>query len=286
MVHDRSPTELAYFPGCSLVTTAKECHLSVKRFCENIGLKLHELEDWNCCGTSSVHNVDPEAALRLPWRVLSLVPPGSPLLVVCPSCHLRLQLARHKLENDLQAREEYARWFGRSYQGVEILPFLSLVKLLSWQELLSRYHPHLKGLRFAPYYGCMLSAPPVLASEWPPCHEVMEEVGRLLGAEPVAWGYTNQCCGTYLSVVRPDVVGNMVNRIMQEAQRFGAECLVTPCAMCQLNLEIRCTLKDPLPVLHFSEFLALSFGLAKNSWFRYHFVDPRPLLQRYGLLGS
>jgi heterodisulfide reductase subunit B len=55
--------------------------------------------------------------------------------------------------------------------------------------------------------------------------------------------------------------------------------------MCQLNLEIRCTLEIRIPTLHFSEILALAFG-AKGSrnWFRRHLVDPMPLLKAKGLI--
>jgi heterodisulfide reductase subunit B len=60
---------------------------------------------------------------------------------------------------------------------------------------------------------------------------------------------------------------------------------VTACAMCQLNLEIRCTLKDKIPTLHFSEILALAFGAkGSKSWFKRHLVDPMPLLKSKGLI--
>jgi heterodisulfide reductase subunit B len=55
--------------------------------------------------------------------------------------------------------------------------------------------------------------------------------------------------------------------------------------MCQLNLEIRCTLKQSLPVFHFSEILALALGAQDyKAWFARHLVDPKGLLQTRGLI--
>jgi heterodisulfide reductase subunit B len=77
----------------------------------------------------------------------------------------------------------------------------------------------------------------------------------------------------------------LVNKIIEGANKVGAECIITACAMCQLNLEIRCTLDSKIPVLHLSEILALALGAERyGSWFKRHLVDPRPILKSRGLL--
>ncbi len=280
---DNLPKRLYYYPGCSLVTSAKECHVSVVNVCRWAGIELIELEDWNCCGASSAHSINSRLAYRLAWRVLSLVPEGYPLLVVCPSCLLRLRLAQHQLLTKEEAQREYRRFFGRPPVKVEIMPFLELLTRIDWRALKDELPKPLQGLRFASYYGCMLCLPPNL-NHLKNYYDVMESIGKALGGEPISWGYTTQCCGTYLSVVRPDIVTGLVNRIISEAKDFGAECLVTPCSMCQLNLEIRCDLDHPLPVLHFSELVALALGVVEKNWFKYHLIDPRPTLHRYKLV--
>ncbi len=275
---------LNFFPGCSLTSTAKECYEAVYRFCVGLGLELHELPDWNCCGASSVHTLVPQAAVKLPARLFSLLPQSAPLLVVCPSCHLRLQWAKYVLENEEEARQEYQNLWGEPYQGVSLLPLLTLVKELPWKGLKKHFKPELKGLRFVPYYGCMLACPPELRDVWPVEANVLEEIGTLFGAKVMSWGYEYQCCGTYLSAVYPEVSQNLVDRLMLTAKQSGADCIVTPCAMCQLNLEMRSTVEDPLPVLHFAELLCLALGLAKSWWFKRHLIDPRPVLRSYRLL--
>jgi heterodisulfide reductase subunit B len=54
--------------------------------------------------------------------------------------------------------------------------------------------------------------------------------------------------------------------------------------MCQANLDMRQPRKEALPVLYFTELIALALGLPVASWLRRHFVDPRPLLRAKGLL--
>jgi heterodisulfide reductase subunit B len=77
----------------------------------------------------------------------------------------------------------------------------------------------------------------------------------------------------------------MVNQIVQNAMDSGAECIVTACAMCHLNLEIRCTLKKKVPIFHFSEILALAFQIKpKTDWFTRHLIDPAPLLKSRALI--
>ena len=86
-------------------------------------------------------------------------------------------------------------------------------------------------------------------------------------------------------MAKPDIITPIVNKIIQGAMDAGADCIVTACAMCHLNLEVRCSLKNPVPTIHFSELLSLALGDSEyESWFPRHLVDPRPMLKRKGLI--
>lgn len=96
----------------------------------------------------------------------------------------------------------------------------------------------------------------------------------------MAWNYASRRCGAFLTVARPDVVDPMVNQIVQNAMASGAECMVTACAICHLNLEIRCTLKQKVLIFHFLEILSLVFQIQpKTGWFFRNLIDPLPLLK-------
>jgi heterodisulfide reductase subunit B len=144
---------------------------------------------------------------------------------------------------------------------------------------------NLNGLKFVPDYGCTLFRPP----EYPRRHKFlegeMESVLSALGAEPLKRTYTNRCCGSFLAATRPDIATPMVNTIIEGALAVGADCIITACATCQLNLENRCTLEKKLPVFHFSEILAVALGKEYEGMVTRHLVEPdaQPMLQKLGL---
>ena len=281
--------DITYYPGCSLATTAKENNISLIYLFKHLGFNLVELEDWNCCGSSSAHSINTGLAFDLACRNLFLAPPGRPLLVACPSCLLRLRHAHHTLTEDAEARSHFKRKWGEPFNAdleiVHVFETLGSLDLLGFSK---DHAQRLAGLRFVTYYGCMLARPPALNHE-KNYHGLMEKILASLGAAPLKWGYSSRCCGTFLTVARPEVVTPMVNEIIQGALGAEADCIVTACAMCHMNLEVRSTLKERVPVLHFSEILSLALGLGgtdeHKGWFARHLVDPRPLLKGMHLLG-
>src|SRR4030065_526363 len=90
-------TDLSYFPGCSLESSARESNISRMAAAGILGLNLIELEDWNCCGSSSANILDKEIAFSLAVRNLSLAPPDRPLMVMCPRCLYQLRQAHLRL---------------------------------------------------------------------------------------------------------------------------------------------------------------------------------------------
>ena len=284
-MNKKNGIDLSYFPGCSLVSTATENNLSLINLFNRLGYNLIELEDWNCCGSSSAHSINSELAFDLTTRNFSLAPPGRPLVAACPSCLLRLREAQHKLKNDENARSMYEDMWGKPFDpDLEIIHFFELLEGIDLLSYAENGGKRLDGLTFVSYYGCMLARPPALRHE-DKYHGLMEKILASLGATPLDWPFTSRCCGTFLAVARPDVVTTMVDEINRGAKSVGAECIITACAMCHLNLEVRCSLKQKIPTLHFSEILSLALGTKEHKgWFSRHLVDPRPLLKSKGLI--
>ena len=282
--------EVSYFPGCSLATTASESNRSLIRACGLMGLRLIDVEDWNCCGTSSAHSLDAELALGLAARTLVRADPARPLLTMCPSCHKNLLAAHHHLRRDPEAARPYERqWGGRFNPDLRIITFLEILHFLDKLRQMGsapalEYKRNLTGLRVAPYYGCMSMLPPKLADTRLP-FDLLNRHLAAMGAEVPLWAHRHRCCGTFLAATHPDLTTSLINRIMSGALEVEADCLVTACAMCQLNLEIRCNLSRRLPTFHFSELIALALGAQDyEGWFARHLVDPRPLLRDKGLI--
>jgi len=272
-------TDLSYYPGCSLESSARESNISLMEAAGILGLNLIELEDWNCCGSSSANILDKELAFSLAVRNLSLAPPNRPLMAMCPRCLYHLREAHQRLAREPETlRAQERRWGRRISLDLPIIHFLEVLVRLGPERLKQGLVRNLNGLKFVPYYGCTLFRPPALRQGT----YYQGELGHiltLLGGEPFNNALTHRCCGSFLSAARADVVTPLVNEILASAVAVGAECLVTTCAMCQLNLEIRCTWEPRLPVFHFSEILALALGAEDyEGWFTRHLVDPRPLL--------
>lgn len=286
-MENKALQKVSYFPGCSLATTAKENNQTLKAVSRKLGMDLLELEDWNCCGSSSAHSINSKLAFQLACRNLSLAPEGRPLLVACPSCYLRLRTAYEVLKSDKAARRQYEhQWYRPVDLKLEILHFFEM--MVERKSFRYEVPNTLKGIRIVPYYGCMLARPPMLDRTHPPAPQffgLMEKILVQCGAEPVPWSYGSKCCGTFLSAARPDIATPMVDRIMQGAHDSGAECVVTACAMCHLNLEIRCSRQLKIPVFHFSELLSIAFGVPiRSEWFDRHVIDPVPILKSRKLL--
>lgn len=281
----REHTEVSYFPGCSLATTAKENNASLKRFLGNYDIGITEIEDWNCCGSSSTHSVDSNLALALASRNLFLAPEKKPLLIACPGCYLRLGSAKLELQTDAEKRRKIEGHFNQKHTpDLKLLHFFELLVHMGKAGLFRGLKLGLKGLKIAPYYGCMLARPPKMNKE-DSHHGLIEKTMANLGGDPVRWGFSSSCCGTFLSVSRPEIASTLVNRIMKGAIQSGADCIVTACAMCHLNLEIRCSPANRIPVFHFSEILSLALeGKASKEWFKRHLIDPEPLLKQRQLL--
>jgi len=281
---NQTKIDISYFPGCSLATTARENDTSLKFLCRRMGMNLIGLNDWNCCGSSSVYGIAPETAFQLSSRNLSLAPQGRPLLIACPKCLIRLRQAQLKLKQDHEARAKYQEMWGKPFDDrLQILSFFELLEKFGFRNLANGTGiKGFKGLKFVAYYGCMLNDPPGMRSE-KNLYGQMETALSSLGAVPVDWAYASRCCGTFLSVARPEIATQAVGEIMKDALDSGAECVVTACAMCHLNLEVRHGLKTALPVFHLTEILALALDPdAEKKWFSRHLVNPRPLLKTYG----
>jgi heterodisulfide reductase subunit B2 len=280
-----NPMDLAYFPGCSLATTATESNASLMQSARILGLNLIELEDWNCCGSSSAQTFSQDLSLGLAARNLSLVPAGTPLVVMCPRCLYYLRRTQSYLKKEPQQHRALEEYWGREIVlELKIMHFLEVLVGYGLDRLSRRAPRRLKGLRFFPYYGCTMFRPANMAQEKYYQGE-LENILVALGAEAVSAAFSHRCCGSFLSATDPDLVTPLANEIIASAVTAGAHCLVTACAMCQLNLEIRSTAKTKIPVFHFSEILALALGAEDyENWFRRHLIDPRPLIQELALL--
>lgn len=272
-----------YYPGCSLESTACEYDASVRAVFRALDIELHELEEWNCCGASSAHSVNPILALALPARNLALAQPlGYDLVMPCAACFNRHKSVDYEMRHDPKRREELEDIIGFSYEGkIAVRPLLEVLTVgVGFDRIRQRVTHPLTGLKVVGYYGCLLVRPPeVTQFENPENPRLMNQLLESLGADAVEWSYATECCGGGLSLTKSNVAARLVNRLAERAREAGAAAIVTSCPLCQINLEMRQGKERRMPIFYFTELMGLAFGLAEaESWWSKHLIDPKPLL--------
>ena len=280
--------DVTYYPGCSLHGTAREYDESFRGVSQLLGVKLHELEDWTCCGSTSAHCTDEALAVALPVRNLTIAEKHDREMVVpCVACYSRFKAAEAEAK-------EHPEYLLSPYEGKTsiryALDFFCDKPLIN--ELEAKKTKPLSGLKIACYYGCLAVRPPkltgVLEYENP---EHMERLMEALGAETLGWSYKTDCCGASLVMTRTDIVTALSQKIMRMAIETGADCIVTGCTMCHSNLDTRQASltaegeKREIPVFYFTELMGLSMGHRDvKKWLSRHITDPIKLLSNKGLL--
>ncbi len=273
----------AYYPGCSMGSTAKEYDLSLRAVCNRLGVRLEEIEDWSCCGASSGHSTDRLLSLALPARTLVTVVPGMDVAVACPACYVRLKGAGQEVGGDAQLRREVERVVGSPLGTDHKVSHLLDIICNGVGEVEKQVERPLAGLKVVAYYGCYLVRPPEVAGfDDPENPQTMDTLLRALGAEALDWAGKVDCCGGALSLVKRDIVTRLVGGLVESAREVGAEAIVTACPLCQSNLD---SAQKTLPVFYFTELMGLAMGVQNvRSWFRRHIVSPLPVLARRNLI--
>lgn len=280
----------AYYPGCSLHSTAKEYDHSLRAVCSRLDIDLLEIDDWFCCGSTPAHSVSTLLASALPLGNLVMMQKTGRqnIIVPCPSCFSRFKSTLYKVENDPGLREEIegiieARWSDgiRVYHPLEILSEMP-------HKISSLKREELAGLKVVCYYGCLLTRPPKVTQfdtcEYP---ESMDRISRALGIQVLDWSYKTDCCGASFALTRTDIVLKLSNEILQGAKAVGADAIVVACPLCHTNLDTRQKeiektygVDYKLPILYFTQLMGISFGLSpKELLLGKHFVDVRRKLQ-------
>jgi heterodisulfide reductase subunit B len=284
---------IAYFPGCSLHSTAAEYDHTVRAAAEVLDLELVEPPGWGCCGSTPAHSTDHVLATVLPMRTLATVEQMGldTVTAPCSACYSRMKTAAHAVAHDGDMAREVEAQIGYAYQGTVTVQHLldTLVDVAGLDYIEAKVDKPLEGLKVACYYGCLVTRPPKITqaehAEYP---MKMDYLMRALGAETIDWSYKTDCCGGALTLTQTPLALEMTGRILQNAHDCGADVVVTVCPLCHMNLDARqsqIALDFQMPILYATQLMTLAFGLgSKASALHKNLVDPRPVLQEKGLL--
>jgi len=284
--------KLTYYPGCSLESTGQPYDKSFRAVCGTIGIELKEIEDWNCCGTTSYQAVDRVKALAIASRNIGIAEKyGNDIVAPCSSCYLVLKkaLKAWKTEPDIKevidgALAEIGLEITGNVKvkhGLEVLTDPAVM-----EKIKSAVKKPLKGWKIAPYYGCQV-ARPFTELDDPEYPEKMDELLRILGAEVVPYAMKTKCCGGALIATSEKDALDLIKPLFECAKQSGAGSLVTVCPLCLLNLDayqkkVNDTFNTDyvLPVFYVSELVGLALGLDPGKLgLKQHFVSNKALVE-------
>ncbi len=270
--------KFAFFPGCVLKGAAAEAYSSMMKVCERIGIELEEIPNWTCCGASHAQGVNDLAALAVNARNISIAEHmGLPILTVCNTCTLQLRTAKYRLDHNPALKEKVNAILAEAghpypYQGTsEITHFLWVLD--AHPELfMDQVTDALHGVDVACYYGCHILRPqPVMNHEDGKYPESLERLVRRLGGHPVWFAASRKCCGFHAQLAAEHDVLTVTGQIVDSAYREGARLLVTPCPLCQMQLDMyepegreAVHSSAQLPILHLQQLVGLALGMSQK----------------------
>ena len=298
-----SALKYAYFPGCVAQGACRELYQSTAVLADALDIELVELKQASCCGSGTFKEESQLLEDTVNARNIALAESLKlPLLTHCSTCqgvigHVdeRLKSARDRDPDYLNQVNGLLQDRGCSpYQGTTDVKHLLWVLVSDYglERLAKRVSRRLSGLRCAAFYGCyLLRAQDRMPYDNPQSPEAMENTFRAIGADPVYYGGRTQCCGWPLSSYATEASFKMAGKHLQDAIASGADCLVTPCPLCHLNLDSRQPEVEKvigatlgLPVLHLPQLVALALGVPPEELgLDRHVVSVAPVLETLGL---
>ena len=256
----------SYYPGCTLRTKAKDLDRYARRSAEALGITLAELPDWQCCGGTYPMAKDEIATKLSSVRALASAKElGQDLITLCSACHNVIKQVNHDMQTDADIALRVNNYLGleQPYNGeTKVIHYLEMLRdVVGFDNLAKAVVNPLKGKKIAAYYGCLLLRPgKVLQMDDPENPTIIEDFIRAIGAEPVIYPYRNECCGGYVTLEDKSLAQKKSNAVLESAESFGAEMVLTACPLCLYNLNKNGTEHD-LPVLYFTELLAEALGV-------------------------
>jgi succinate dehydrogenase / fumarate reductase cytochrome b subunit len=287
--------KVAYWPGCVSRGFTPELHGSMAKIAPLLDLELIELDRANCCGAGVIAEHNQELADTLNARTFALAQQtdGELMMNICSTC----QGAQGECQERLDANTDYRAHInqnlaeeGLQYQrGLANKNFLwLLVEEMGLEELKSRVKRPLTDLRVGPFYGCYIVRPidRLGIDEEHPRDRYLHWVIEALGGTVIDYAGVYKCCGFPIITMNKQASLKQAGRHLGDAKDASADCLVVPCPLCHLNLDMQQPLASKvvarelqMPVLHLPQLVGLALGLSpKELGMTKHVVKPTSVI--------
>jgi succinate dehydrogenase / fumarate reductase cytochrome b subunit len=287
--------KVAYWPGCVSRGFTPELHGSMAKVAPLLDIDLVELDRASCCGAGVLAEHSQELADTLNARTFALAQQtdGELMMNICSTC----QGAQTECQERLDASAEYRMEINEniSEEGLRYEKGLTN-KNLAWlvvediglDELRSRVKRPLTNLKVGPFYGCYIIRPTARLGidDAHPRDSYLHQIIEALGGTVIDYAGQHKCCGFPIITMNKEASLKQAGRHLGDAVDADADCLVTPCPLCHLNLDLQQPLAEKvvgrelnMPVLHLPQLLGLALGLEpKELGMARHVVKPTSVI--------
>ncbi len=277
--------EYSFYPGCSSQKGASSSNylVSVNTMCEELDIQLNTIPDWNCCSASIGYAAGGELPrMALSARNIALSEehnPGQDIVATCAACWLATRESSERLKEDaglLAETNEALAEAGLTLKNDAPIKHMAevLIQDIGYDEIGAKVTRPLEGIKIAGYVGCQTNRPFGIQGESYENPKYLDKLVETLGADSVPdYEKKVQCCGGALAFSEPEKSQEMIKGIIESAYDHGADMIVTPCPVCQMNVEVyqdqindTFGTKFKMPVIYYSQLMSVAYGRnAKDS---------------------
>ena len=283
--------DYAYFPGCSLEKLAISYHTSALETSKKLGARLMELDDWNCCGSTTYFHIDELLAYTLSARNLAIAEKtGLDLVAPCSACYKNMYFTAAHLKKDPELAEHINYALEEDdlhFSGnIRIRHLLEMYAQDIGPEVIKTAVTHpLDGVQVAPYYGCQILRPRKDHESVEQPH-YFEDLISAIGATPIDYPLKTRCCGGSLIISSRTAALSMVRNLLHTAVERRADVIATACPMCQINLECyqqsvnqEFNTNFSVPIMYFTQLVGVALGIpSKKLGIGKEFISVMPVL--------
>jgi succinate dehydrogenase / fumarate reductase cytochrome b subunit len=287
--------KVAYWPGCVSRGFTPELHGAMERVAPLLDIELIELDRANCCGAGVIAEHNQELADTLNARTFAMAQQtsGELMMNICSTCQGAMSECQERLDANAVYREHVNDTIGSNglhYEpGIVNKNFLwVLVEEIGLKNLKKLVTRPLTNLKVGPFYGCYIIRPHdrIGIDSEHPRDRYLEQVIETLGGSVIDYAGSHKCCGFPIITMNKQASLKQAGRHMGDALDADADCVVTPCPLCHLNLDLQQPIAAAvvgrtlgMPVLHLPQLVGLALGLSpKELGMGRHIVKPTTVI--------
>lgn len=250
------------------------------------------MPEYNCCGLP-IDPVNHDMMFSLSARNLCIAEQQNlNILTLCTGCATTLRKVNKILKEDNEYRDfinGFLKEVDMEFEGtIEVKHLLQALKEdVGFEKVKETVQKPFSQLSVAEHYGCHALRPrKYMGYDDPEDPTTLKELIELTGARCLDYMDKTECCGLTVIAIDEKVSLQLTREKLQHVKNAGAQALITVCPSCFLMYDVQQPRIErmfgesfDLPVLHYTELLALAMGISPdNLSFKEHRVNPQNIL--------